>query len=503
MLLAYHSSAKEAVAAVLINEVAWMGTSVSANHEWIELYNSGGAAVDISEWTLTDGVNLVIPLSGTIAPGAYAVLERTSDESAPGAAFLLYTGALVNTGATLTLRRSDGQIEDQVSGGENWQNLGGSNESKETAQYTTQGWGTGTPTPGAANVLNTAGEVSSNEDADDATETKKPTSSSASGAASRQAQAKTVPLITPPTVLALTVKAQGVAYVNQAVAFTAEASGVGDTIIDSLKYSWNFGDMVTASGSKVVHAYQFPGTYIVTLRAQFARHNSSVRHEITVLPVTMTLATTPTGEVQIQNNAVYDVDISGYVIDLGGNRRIFPPDSLIMAKQTLTIPKSAARTFGSTVVLADGAGATVARLPGGAPVSNTAPASPQVAYATAPNTLREAAELSAETSVLPLRETPAFGFRINQGEGTATATAATSTVLAPSGPTSSTDISAPLEVAAMVPIAVATTATVASPKEAPSSWWPYVGLVLVLGGALLGLLLVRPRSSSSQASGPG
>ncbi|MEZ4195085.1 MAG: hypothetical protein R3B53_01670 [Candidatus Paceibacterota bacterium] len=32
------------LAAVTINEVAWMGDSTSANHEWIELYNSGDTA---------------------------------------------------------------------------------------------------------------------------------------------------------------------------------------------------------------------------------------------------------------------------------------------------------------------------------------------------------------------------------------------------------------------------------------------------------------------------
>ena len=104
-------------AAVSISEVAWMGTAVSPNHEWIELHNAG-SAVDVTGWTLTDGMNLSITLEGTIPAESYVVLERTSDASAPGTAFHIYTGALVNSGATLYLKRADGSLVDQVSGGE-------------------------------------------------------------------------------------------------------------------------------------------------------------------------------------------------------------------------------------------------------------------------------------------------------------------------------------------------------------------------------------------------
>ena len=38
---------------VRINEVAWMGTLVSSNDEWIELYNTGSNEIDLSGWVLT------------------------------------------------------------------------------------------------------------------------------------------------------------------------------------------------------------------------------------------------------------------------------------------------------------------------------------------------------------------------------------------------------------------------------------------------------------------
>ena len=117
-----------AFGAVTINEVSWMGGTDSANHEWIELFNDSGSSVDVSGWELSDGMNLSIDLTGTIGANDYAVLERSSDASAPGTAFLIYTGALVNTGATLKLRRDDGGLEDQVAGGEDWKQVGGDPE---------------------------------------------------------------------------------------------------------------------------------------------------------------------------------------------------------------------------------------------------------------------------------------------------------------------------------------------------------------------------------------
>ena len=41
-----------AKADIIISEIAWMGTTVSANYEWIELQNTGSSSVNLSGWTL-------------------------------------------------------------------------------------------------------------------------------------------------------------------------------------------------------------------------------------------------------------------------------------------------------------------------------------------------------------------------------------------------------------------------------------------------------------------
>ncbi len=139
-------------AGIIVNEVAWMGTEKSTAHEWIELHNTEPKEVVVDGWVLYDGAALRIPLSGSIRPYTYALLERSDDTTVPEIpAFLIYAGALSNEGRTLTILRADGTIEDSVPAGALWKNIGGNSVTKETPQWTRDGWVTGVPTPGREN----------------------------------------------------------------------------------------------------------------------------------------------------------------------------------------------------------------------------------------------------------------------------------------------------------------------------------------------------------------
>ena len=328
-----------AQAALSINEIAWMGGASSANHEWIELYNSGGEPVSLDGYTLKDGMNLNVTLEGTIPANSYAVLERTSDDSAPGTAFFIYTGALVNSGATLTLTNSLGTIVEQVAGGENWQNIGGDNLTKETAQYTTAGWITAEATPGRQNK--TAAEATPPPPPMPSP----PANPTPGGAASpspkksSNSASETVKLEIPNTILKLAPTFQKVAYVNQPVTFEVKATGIGETIINSLEYTWNFGDSFLGVGKKTKHAFDFPGTYIVTIHARFGRHEQVARQEITVLPTTLSITRNSQHDIQIHNDAPYDVDVSGFLIK-GDQALTLSAHTIMPAKGTITIAAS-------------------------------------------------------------------------------------------------------------------------------------------------------------------
>ncbi len=103
---------------VVINEIAWAGTTASAFDEWIELYNTSSQSVDVSGWTLEaqDGTPNISLASKSIDPFSFYLLERTTDDTTISdiSADQMYTGALENVGEILELRDRDNSLIDSV-----------------------------------------------------------------------------------------------------------------------------------------------------------------------------------------------------------------------------------------------------------------------------------------------------------------------------------------------------------------------------------------------------
>ncbi len=359
-------------AALIINEIAWMGDSESANNEWIELYNSG-SAVEVDGWVVSDNQGLDIVLAGTIGAGQYAVLERTDDDSALGTAFLIYTGALGNDGRTISLRRPDNSMADQVSGGENWQSIGGDNVTKETAQYTEAGWITAAATPGSINK--TIGTVSDTKE--DGIEK--------NNVAKAEKPNDYISLEIPDTDLKLKIIAPKQVLINQTFTLYTEASGISKQHIDSLSYRWNLGDTQMSVGNETDVSYKHPGTYIITLEATYARHVARARHEIVVLPVTLALEIDRSGYILLHNNSKYEIDLSGYRVQ-GVDSYVFPPLSFIAPNATLVLSDiDLGRQREQMVVLYDAAAVAQASL---VPPRLLTPAH-QTQYTAAVNTIQK------------------------------------------------------------------------------------------------------------------
>ncbi len=104
---------------VVINEVAWGGTAAQTADEWIELHNPNPFAVSLLGWTLTSGTDgsPTVLLTGVIPGGGYYLLERTDDTTVSDiAADQIYTGDLLNSGESLTLRDAGGNVIDSANG---------------------------------------------------------------------------------------------------------------------------------------------------------------------------------------------------------------------------------------------------------------------------------------------------------------------------------------------------------------------------------------------------
>jgi hypothetical protein len=147
--------AHSAFAAVVVNEIAWMGSASSSSDEWIELHNDSTNMQDLTGWKITGkgGANIAL-LSGSIPPNGYFLVERSDDGTVPEVKADLVVSfgkGISNDGETLKLVDGGGNTVDTVIGGKNWSKIGGDKTSKQTPQRTPSGWITAPATPRASN----------------------------------------------------------------------------------------------------------------------------------------------------------------------------------------------------------------------------------------------------------------------------------------------------------------------------------------------------------------
>lgn len=321
-----------AFGAVFISEIAWMGTAVSANDEWIEIHNDGDVAVDVAGWSLIaeDG-SPEITLSGTIAPQSFFILERTDDGSAPGVtADQIYAGALGNTGEVLTLRDTQGVVIDAISMADGWQ--GGDNTNKYTMQKSGNSWITASPTPRAPNMSIDEGTSDTTDTDTDAEQSSNTSSSSHTNAEELSTQNK----ISQKNLTLYAGRDRSV-VVGQPVKFVGELVDSRHNVIINDTYRWNFGDGISKSGRKVQHEYMFPGNYAVVLTVTEGERTYTARLQVSVREAYVSVVETGIGFVALKNESTFEMNLTGWTILHGDKTFYIPEDTIILPGTTLRI----------------------------------------------------------------------------------------------------------------------------------------------------------------------
>jgi len=332
-----------ASASVYISEIAWMGSNnggtatQNANDEWVELYNDSSAAVTIEGWTFNLG-DKAITLQGSIKASGYYLLERTDDGSVPGiSADLIYSGSLSNGGMTLSLKDLSGGVIDTVVGGENWQNIGGNNETKETPQRRGAVWVVASPTPKSAPSGQAQSTPAPPAPADNTEE------NSSANNTSTSSNSAPVSFGYAPLTSRVTAKAYGPSHAiaGADVVFEGKAYGMQGETLPQARYFWNFGDGGTSSYQKTTHSYMYPGEYVVMLSVVSGEDSATSRLAVTVSPASLSISRVEEGDsgfIELSNRSQEELSLSFWILEVGGRRFAIPEYTVILPSRTLVFP---------------------------------------------------------------------------------------------------------------------------------------------------------------------
>ncbi len=104
---------------IVINEIQYHPASDDHGEEYIELYNAGPTAVDLSGWRFSDGIAYTFPVSASIPPGVYLVVghDPATVEAIYGISGVLgpfESGRLSNGGERVAIEDAGGALIDEV-----------------------------------------------------------------------------------------------------------------------------------------------------------------------------------------------------------------------------------------------------------------------------------------------------------------------------------------------------------------------------------------------------
>ena len=356
------SPLKAAGPAVVISEVAWMGTAASANHEWLELYNPSETAVDLTGWHLVaaDGSPNIV-LSGTIAGQSVYLLERTAETTINTVpAQLIYTGALGNSGESLILSDAGGNVVDQV---DTW--YAGTNTPKASmvrADTNVQGnrasaWVTSTTGMGAQDAAGNeilgspgvfipvpAGSDNEGPSPDDA-QTQEPAEDSGTSGGGGTSGAVEIMVAVPNSKVPSALDQISLPVASD-LTLTPKVTGL-------VVLRWSMGDGTSRADTQTfTYQYHYPGKYFVVLSGEGGDEAVSDQLEVFVYAGGVGISEfmpNPAGAdagqewLEISNRGAYLIDLGGYKLEVGATTPksyTLPSPTFLPAGGYLVIPLS-------------------------------------------------------------------------------------------------------------------------------------------------------------------
>ncbi len=186
-ICSYNSSSNPTKKNLGINEVAWMGSGSGASHEWIELRNLTGGAVDLSGWQIlneNERIKILFPQK-SVFNKEYILLARNGVEDVLGIEVDLgFTGSIRNSKEGLRVFDNQCRLVDEVLAFPSWP--AGNNTNKKTMELVSGKWVDSVHPGGTPGKRNTGSSQNILDNVSDSKSTKNSFVGSIKGCASDQ-----------------------------------------------------------------------------------------------------------------------------------------------------------------------------------------------------------------------------------------------------------------------------------------------------------------------------
>ncbi len=320
-------------AKVQISEIMYDLDGADSTREWIEVYNTGNDAVDLSNWRLSEAdTNHKLKLSkgsAIIPPQGYAIVADNAsvflqENSGFSGTVFDSSFSLSNKGESVSLLDKDLNKIDSVTYMSDWGAQGDGN----SLSIINGVWKASSPTPGKANFSSSNSAPSFS---DSSNEKVLNGSGAESSAGSTHLPPKKKKFIT------IFIGSDREVTVGAAEFFTADAYTENKEESPYVTYRWNFGNGVVQEGKKVLQQYDYPGVYVVWVAGITAdRISSTARITVTALPANLYVSSVTPSYISLKNDSGRELDLSLWSLRAGGEIFMFPKNTILVSGATVT-----------------------------------------------------------------------------------------------------------------------------------------------------------------------
>jgi len=339
------------LAQVILNEIMYDLPGADTGREWVEIVNIGSEAVTVATTTWkffeADTNHSLSLFQGglSIAAGGFAVIADDPNKFLldwPGFSGTIFGSSfsLSNTGEIIALKTSSTTIADQVTYTSSTGAAGDGNSLQKVSGI----WKALLPTPGLTNSNGSGNSATSSNQTENpspsATMTAEANSSADSSASVNSSNNSNWPvdqqifsrIIGPSTAIA-----------GADIVLQGEAIGLDKKPIANPRYLWNFGDGATKEGENVMHAYNFPGDYVVILDVSGGKFSATNRFRIKIVAADIVVSGIVSGylgKVELVNNSNQELDLSWWRLKSGNQFFTLPKNTKIVARGKLPLSSS-------------------------------------------------------------------------------------------------------------------------------------------------------------------